>query len=189
MAKKSVIITIYRSELLYDLQAKTHMLGLGKDDAAAADRVQSTDDEDRLSLSRRSLNAAIADMRAAVSEFSPEGPATADNYLPPADGDVVLSLSLPTNYNDGATAGLMAAVHRYVIDRALAEWLTVTDAPSANAHLAQAEVDMVDVKRLLLSRKRPERRRCHHHGPKPSTVNYLWLDADVWLDADLWTEQ
>lgn len=194
MAKKSVTIIIHRNELLYDIQDKTHQSSKIKEDARVADRVQSTDDESRLSLARRSLNAALSDMRAALSEFSPEGDLSSSNTLPPKDGDVSLVLSLPTNYNDGVTEGVTAALHRYVTNLSLYEWYTVTDPQAAPPYAAQAAVDMLDVRRLLLTRKRPERRICcvqpEVTPEEPEvTVSYLWLDAELWLDSDIWTEQ
>ncbi|MDY6302434.1 MAG: hypothetical protein SPL96_11155 [Bacteroidales bacterium] len=189
MAKKTVTITLSIEELLYELQDKTYHLSLGKGDARAADRIQNTHDEERLSLARRFLHTAIADAHAAISEFLPEGSVVNNNRLRPGGGDVVFSLTLPANYNDGATDGLTAAIHRYIVDRALGEWLAVTDdTQEARLPMAQASIDMAEVKRLLLTRKRPDRRPSVKPGGggDDEESDHLWHRIVNWVRSRAW---
>lgn len=190
MSKKNITITLSRSELLYDIKDKTHLVGRGKDDARKGYHVTATDDEHRLALIRRSMGTAFGDLRAAVSEFAPIGGTVSSNGLAPAEGDVMLTLQLPTNYNDGVTDGLTAAMHRYIINRALGEWFAVTDTTGADAWMKAAANDLLEVRRLVLTRKRPSRRTwcdCGGSGVTPTTSN-IWDDGEVWDDAVLWSE-
>ena len=191
MAKKNITITLHPKELLYEIQNKTYLVGRGKESEQQGAYSQETDDSESLNHAKRCLDLALSRAKREIGEFASTGSVVSDNELM-SDGmlarAVVLTLPMPTNYNDAATESLTQSIHRYVVMVAVSEWFNDVSASDAARYAAEAEKSLQAIREALLSRKRPERRE---HGIQDGTIIvelFLWLDNDKWNDNEIWTE-
>lgn len=192
MATKNITITLAYGELLYDLQNKTHLTARDRQDARHSAHMQSTDDEESLNAAKRYLTSALSMVRGTFSEWAHVDAVVSDDILSPKDmsGMVVYILPMPMNYNDGVTAALTSAMHRYIVHSAIADWMTDVSPDDAHRYSQLAEADLRDVRHALMARRRPDRRCCCHGGGGNTTpdASYLWLDNTLWQDNALWLE-
>lgn len=196
MAKKNITITLKLGELLYDVQNRTHLAGRDREDARAGAHIQATDDEESSNAVKRGLQRALSRVRQAVNEWAHIDAIVNDNtLLSDTSGSMVLILPMPTNYNDGATAALTSAMHRYVVNSTIADWLNDVSPDDSLRYTAAAHIDLLDVRDAVLERRRPDRRTaCGYSdggsgsGTSPTNETYLWLDDALWLDNTLWLE-
>lgn len=196
MAIKEVNITLQYDELLYDIQNRTYLLGRGREGEKPQALTQSTDDAESLNPAKRYVDRGLSMARDAVSEWCPYGAIVADNRLGSGSGSVTFTLRMPTNYNDGSTPALAAAIHDYVASSTIAEWLNDVSPNDASRYTLSSAEALAKVKEAVLSRKRPER-RLHPVGNNTITPGsggsaitelYLWLDNVKWNDNSLWLE-
>lgn len=84
MAKKNITITLYLSELVYDIQNKTFLTGRsrnnGKNHEEVAD-MQANDDDEDINQVLRSIQNAWANLKTKLSEWLVESGTTATNKL------------------------------------------------------------------------------------------------------------
>ena len=91
MARKSLTITLYMSELIYDFQNKAYLTGrsrrAGNMDAEAASNIQASDDDEDMNQALRSIQNAYSQLLVELSEaIVKDGGTTSSNKL----------ISLPT---------------------------------------------------------------------------------------------
>ena len=74
------------------------------------------------------------------------------------DNTLVVLLRVPMNFNLGVRQGVAAAMHAYMVDCALAEWLMVSAAAGGAAQwLERAKADLLALRVALNKRIRPTR--------------------------------
>jgi len=102
-----------------------------------------------------------------------------------------VTLALPSNWNDALGGNLDEAVAGYLTNQVLARWLMLTDRPDVEGHGALAAASLNQARRLVLERKRPDRR---DRFPKIDggivvvADDRYWHDELEWRDDDAWLE-
>ena len=115
MAKKVIAITLYMSELIYDVQNKTYLTGRSRQTGTNHEEVanmQANDDDENANQIMRSIGNAFANLKTKLSEYINEnGTSTNDKQLS-STGNLTLSLNMPPNYNNASNDTISTALHQ-----------------------------------------------------------------------------
>lgn len=159
--KKEVTATIDIEELLYDVMNETYLRGrtIQNDEnyKEVASMFASLDDENQDKI-LRSIKKAFSEVKSALSEYLNESALTTDNKLIDSTKNLVVVLSMPTNFNEASTVGVGEAIHDYIRNTAVADWYLVTNKADAPDYIALAQKSLEQVKRSVSKRSRPIRR-------------------------------
>lgn len=158
--KKKVTATIDIKELLYDVMNETYLRGRtiqnGENHKEVASMYASEDDEN-LDKLLRSIKKGFAEVKTDLAEYLDEEGTTTDNSRYDGESDLVLNLSMPSNFNEAATAGVGEAIHDYLKNTAIAEWYVVTNKAEAEQYATLAQASLVSVQQAVSKRSRPKR--------------------------------
>mgnify|MGYP007111437878 CR=1 FL=1 len=158
--KKPVTATILMDELLYDIMNETYLRGRTIQNDTNYKQVASmfaSLDEENQDKILRSIKKAFSEVKAELSEYLSENGQTTDNKLISATADLVLSLTMPSNFNEAATTGVGEAVHAYLANTAIADWYMVTNKADAEQYYALANKAMELIRQTVSKRSRPAR--------------------------------
>jgi methionine synthase II (cobalamin-independent) len=161
MARKTVKITLYMSELIYDVENKTYLTGRSRDNGtnyAEVAHMQASDDEENGNQILRSIGNAFANLKTKLAEYIDDSEtSTANNAQLSADSDLVLALSLPNNYNQATADNLGTALHQYIVNSAIGDWFTITNKADAADYIALAQANLDTAREAVSKRSRPSR--------------------------------
>ena len=123
MPRKNLTITLYMSELIYDFQNKAFLTGRSRRaadmDAEAASNIQASDDDEDKNQALRSIQNAYSQLLVELSEAIEKGSGTtASNKLISDTDNIIINLSLPSNYSLGLKDALTSSIHDYIINKA-----------------------------------------------------------------------
>lgn len=159
--KKTVTATITMDELLYDITNETYLRGKTVQDdknyKAVANMFASLDEENQDKI-LRSIKRAFTEVKAELAEYLSEDGTATDNALISPDDDLVLTLTMPSNFNEAATAGIAEAVHDYIRNAAVSDWYLVTNKADAADYVALAARSLENIRKAVSKRSRPMRR-------------------------------
>lgn len=157
-AKKPVKVTIKISWLLYDIMNETFLRGRtiqNKDNHKEVASMFASEDEENREKILRSIKKAFAEVKTELAEYLNENGTTTDNSHYDGTTDLVLNLTMPSNFNEAATAGVGEAVHDYLKNMAIAEWYLVTNKADADQYVALANKSMANIQQSVSKRSRP----------------------------------
>lgn len=186
MAKQTIEIRLYLSELIYDVQQKTFLVGdLMKTDenTEQATRIQEVID-DKKNVVLRSFGNSLSALKSELSEYLVENNRSVDNLLmeetrkkvaqqltigyrgsigttseETEDNTILFLLRVPMNYNLSCKEAVATSLHAYMVNKALADWFGI-HAPDMVEYYAQAAIaDLVSLRASL--NKRIRRARTH----------------------------
>ena len=162
MAKKNLTVTLHMSELIYDVQNKTFLTGRSRSDGTNMEFVshmQANHDDENANQIVRSIGNAFSTLKSKLSEYIDESYASGSvsNVLISSSANLVLSLSMPSNYNRAAADTIGAAVHQYLVNVALSDWFTITNKTDAADYAALSQVNLNEIRDAINKRVRPER--------------------------------
>lgn len=153
-------ITLYMSELLYDFKNKAYLTGRSRKadgkDAEFSSNIQASDDEVDQNQALRSIQNAYGQLLVELSEGLGATTTTTNNTLL-ANSNVTLTLNMPSNYNLGVREAVVAAIHDYLINKALMDWLLITDKDDAKEYGDLAAVSLQNLHNAINRRERPTR--------------------------------
>ena len=159
--KKTVTATIVMEELLYDVMNETYLRGRtiqnDTNHKEVASMFASLDEENHDKI-LRSIKRAFAEVKTELAEYLNEDGLTTDNRLISSDKDLVISLTMPTNFNEAASAGVAEAIHDYIRNLTVADWYLVTNKADAADYVTLAQRSMESVRKSVSKRSRPVRR-------------------------------
>lgn len=159
--KKTVTATIVMSELLYDIMNETYLRGRTIQNSdnykEVASMFASLDDENQDKI-LRSVKRAFTNVKTELSEYLSESGLTTDNRLISSESDLIISLTMPNNFNEAATTGIAESVHDYIRNTAVADWYLVTNKSDAQDYYALATSSLESVRKSVSKRSRPMRR-------------------------------
>ena len=162
MARKSVTITLYESELIYEVQNKTSLTGKSRDDGKNFEQVShmkaSEDDESRNQI-LRSIGNAAALLKTKLDEYVTSSATSANNaQLTGAAGEtIVFNLSMPENYNLAMNEAVTAGMHQYIVNRCMVDWFVMTNKADAKEYAELAAQNIIDIREAINKRVRPTR--------------------------------
>lgn len=162
MAKKSIRITLFKSELVADIQNKTFLTGrsrsTGSNHEEVAHMQANDDDEDSLQV-LRSIKNAVSSLKTKLSEFISATATSDDNNLDNTmeANTFIILLNMPSNYNEATVETLTAEAHQYVVNTAVADWFAITNKADAADYNTLAAANIENIREAINKRVRPER--------------------------------
>lgn len=162
MARKELTVSLYMSELVYDVQNKTYLTGRSRQAEGNYEEVahmQANDDDENKNQIARSLGNAFQALKSKLSEYIVEQGTTANNILMDVSPQTKLSLalSMPSNYNEATREAIAASIHKYMINTAIGDWFTITNKADAADYIAQASLNINEIREAINKRVRPTR--------------------------------
>lgn len=156
-----ITITLSVKELVYDVQNKSYLTGRSRQTGNNFEEVanmQASDDLEDLNQVKRSIGNALAILKLRLSEYKPSTNAIGtDNTLLSATGDITISLTMPSNFNEAITSAIVGSAHQFVVNTAVADWFTITNKADAADYAAKAEINVQQIREAINKRKRPSR--------------------------------
>ena len=162
MAKKTLNIALYYSELMYDVQNETYLTGKSRetgDNFEAVANMQANDDEENKNQILRSIGNAISALKARLSEYIIDAGDSSSNILQDVEDaeKLELSLSMPSNYNNATRDTISAAAHQFIVNTAIGDWFAITNKADASDYVAQATANIIEIREAISKRVRPTR--------------------------------
>lgn len=159
-AKKAVKATIKISWLLYDIMNETFLRGRtiqNKDNHKEVASMFASEDEENREKILRSIKKGFAEVQTELAEYLNENGTTTDNSHFDGTHDLVLNLTMPSNFNEAATTGVGEAIHDYLKNVAIAEWYIVTNKADAAQYVELAQKSLESIRQAVSKRSRPIR--------------------------------
>lgn len=160
MARGTIAVTLYMSELIYDVQNKAFLTGRSRSNGQNHEEVanmQANDDDEDANQVIRSIGNAFATLKTKLSEYVTSGTTATNNALIDANTNLYITLTMPSNYNYSTAETITAAMHQYIVNMALGEWFTITDKTDAADYIALAGNNLQQIREAINKRNRPER--------------------------------
>jgi hypothetical protein len=160
MAKKTVNITIYKSELIFDVRNRTHLTGESRksgDNYEQVANMKVSADDEHMAQILRSIATATAIIQTKMAEYIISTTGTSTNELIDADTDIAFELSMPSNYNMATIDAITQGIHQYIVNTAVAEWFDITDKADASDYLSAAAANLNVIREAINKRERPIR--------------------------------
>ena len=160
MAKKTITITLYMSELIYDVQNKTYLTGRSRNNGKNFEEVanmQANDDDENSAQIIRSIDNAFSTVKTKLAEYIEEAGTTSDNKLPDGTSNISISLKMPSNFNQASINSISSALHKYIVNMSIADWFTITNKADAADYITLAASNLVEVIEAINKRVRPTR--------------------------------
>lgn len=182
--KHTITLRIYTSELLYDVQQRAYTLGNSlktSENPELSALIQEAVDENENTL-LRSFGQSFATLRDELGEYLISEKHEADNVLldkkakiingltfgyagapsenaeSTVDNTLVMMLRMPTNFAMDSRESIAKNIHAYIVDCALADWLSLTPARElATQYTQSAASDLSLIKQAVNRRQRPNR--------------------------------
>lgn len=158
--KKTVKATTEIKWLIFDILNETFLRGRTIQDDKNYKEVASmfaSEDEENYEKILRSIKKGFAEIKTELAEYLTESGLSTTNEAIDDDEDLELNLTMPSNFNEAATAGLGEAVHDYLKNVAVAEWYLVTNKQDAEAYVQQAQKSLESIRKSVSKRSRPTR--------------------------------
>lgn len=158
--KKAVKATMEMQWLVYDILNETFLRGRTIQDDKNYKEVASmfaSEDEENYEKVLRSIKKAFAEVKTELAEYLNENGLNTTNEAIDGEEDLVLNLSMPSNFNEAATAGLGEAVHDYIKNVAIADWYLVTNKQDAGEYVQLAQKSLESIRKSVSKRSRPTR--------------------------------
>ncbi len=153
---KTATVSIYMSELVFDIQNKSHLTGRSRENAQdpsiAANMQASSDDDTQI---KRSIGNAFASLKTALSEYLDEDKTTANDVLDSTSTKLDISLKVPENFNMATVPAIAAAAHQYLTNIALFDWFTITNKADAADYAKLAADALEAINEAVNKRVRP----------------------------------
>lgn len=159
-AKKPVTVTILIDWLLYDIMNETFLRGRtlqNKDNHKEVASMFASEDEENREKILRSIKRGFAEVQTELGEYLNEDGTETDNSHYDGSEDLILPLTMPSNFNEAATKGVGEAIHAYLANTAISDWYTVTNKPDAEQYAVIAMKNMEMIRQTVSKRKRPMR--------------------------------
>lgn len=160
MAKQTITITLYMSELIYDVQNKTYLTGRSRQTGENHEDVanmQANDDDENANQILRSIGNAYGTLRTKLSEYINEDGTTSSNELTDGTTDITVSLQMPSNYNKATKDTIADAMHQYIVNLSIGDWFMITNKTDASDYNTMAGAALSEIREALNKRVRPTR--------------------------------
>lgn len=171
---KTLTVTLHKSEMIYQVQNKTYLTGLSRENGQNFEQVanlQANDDDDHMNQIIRSMDGAFAELKTKLSQYissttEPLNGYTANNVqllTETVAGEVttpvnyILTLDMPSNFNDAVKETIAAACDKYVVNTAIADWFVITKPDEAPSYISLATVALQTIREAINKRISPTR--------------------------------
>lgn len=163
MAKKTITLTLYVSELIFDIQNKTYLTGRSRHTGNNHEEVanmQANDDDENAGQVLRSIQNAFSMLKTKLSEWlNEEGTTSTDELLDTnKNSELTVALTMPSNYNNSTRETINANLHQYIVNTAIGDWFTITDKSDASDYYTLATNNLETIREAANKRTRPIRK-------------------------------
>lgn len=158
MARKSVTITLYASELLYDVENKTYLTGRSRQNGNNHEEVanmQASEDEENRNQILRSFGNALGSLKTKLSEYLNLSETSSNDALLDGTKNISISLQMPSNYNESTVDTITSAAHQYFVNTAVGDWFAITNKADASDYISQAAANIETLREALNKRVQP----------------------------------
>ena len=156
---KTIDIVLYMSELVYDIQNKTYLTGeasANDDNFKHISDIQLSEDEEQVNQIRRSIENSVKALSNVLADHMPINEEFSTNKL----GDnknLIIKLSLPSNFNSALTDSISTAMHQYIVNRSIGEWFLITNGPNVESYMTSAAANINQIRESISKRVRPQK--------------------------------
>lgn len=162
MAKKTITLTLYVSELVYDIQNKTYLTGRSRKTGSNHEEVanmQANDDDENADQVMRSIQNAFGTLKTKLAEWlNDDGTTSSDELMSITDKSTLeVVLNMPSNYNSSTRDAISAALHQYIVNTAIGDWFTITDKADASDYFTLSTNNLEAIREAVNKRLRPTR--------------------------------
>ena len=155
-----ITVTIDIHELVYDIQNKTYLTGRSRGDGKNYRQValmQVNNDDENYNQIMRSIGNALAKVKSELSEVLNDKSSQGNNTLQVDTSTVTLDLMMPGNFNNAATASIVAAIHQFIVAFVTSEWFMITNKADTEDYANLAETSLEMLRESICKRKKPSR--------------------------------
>lgn len=160
MAKRTISIKLYMSELVYDVENKTWQTGevrRGDGTHKQASAMQMNNDDDRKNQLMRSIGNAWERLLMHLSEWvSSEDNTVYDSQIGNVEFLEVL-MHMPMNYNRAMNGAIATAMHQYIVNLSISDWYMLVSKDDAADYMELAAANLEQLKSAINKRVRPVR--------------------------------
>ena len=164
---KSVKIQLKKSEIYYDIENSTYIVGLNRstgDNFEQVSNIQNKGEEEDRNFIRRSIETAFSELKRNVNRFisvaSTESltnsnalPDTTDTSAPQFE----LDLLMPDNFNHASIDSVKNASHEFIVSSALYDWFSAVKPDEIAIYAARKTAANTNVLSALYRKKAPAR--------------------------------
>ena len=158
MARVALTITLYMSEIIYRVQNKTYLTGRSRQNGNNHEEVanmQNNDDDENKNQILLSIGNAFATLKTKLSEWLNESATTASNAQISESSNLVISLSMPSNYNKATKDAIATHASDYIQNMAIGEWFQITNKADAKDYYDAAAANIAAIREAANKRVRP----------------------------------
>ena len=157
---KAITITLKKSELLYDIENASYIVGNSRSNGANFEQVSniqnSGEGEDR-NFILRSLETAYGEVKRNLSRYIDETMSAINNELMEETGDFVIALQVVDVFNEASTESLKSAAHEYLVASALADWFSNVKPDEIAIYQGRKQNAAISLLSSLYRKKAPSR--------------------------------
>lgn len=161
MAKKDLIITLVKTELIYEVQNKTYLTGTSRNNGDNYEQVanmQMGDDAEHKNQILRSLGDAYRELITKMSNYLVGESGVSNDIQEEESGDFKLELKMPGNFNQAVSDSIAAACHRYLVNSAICDWFMITNPAEAKNYADLAVLALAAIRESVNKRTIPTRK-------------------------------
>ena len=156
----NIALKLSVAEIIYDIQNKTYLTGKSVADGSNHGHVanmQANDDDENAAQIMRSVTTAYAVLKNRLSEYIDEIGSTSNNDCLTEDGDITLTLKMPSNFNSGMAETIGKTAHDFIVASAVADWFAITAKGETIDYKSVADESLRMLDQSISKRKRPVR--------------------------------
>ena len=152
-------ISLYMNEIMYDISNKAYLTGRSKGEASAkaVHDMQVTENPNITKQVVRSVLDAYSSLKEVMAEWVTVVGAMVADDIPLVGSTLAVTIKVPSNFHDSMLKGVADSMHSYIVDKALADWFSITNKEDAELYANKATNDIAKLKEALFKRKRPIR--------------------------------
>lgn len=160
MAKRELNITLFKSELIYEVQNKTYLTGRSRETGENHEQVanmQVNDDDEHKNQILRSLGDAYKGLKTKLSSYIIDTTVKSSDIQETDTGDFLLSLKMPSNFNQAVSDSISTACHKYLVNTAICDWFLITKPDEAKTYADLATIALDSIRETANKRSVPVR--------------------------------
>lgn len=174
MEKTEVSITMFISELLYEVQNKTYLTGMSRKNGNNHEEVanmQANDDDENINQLLRSIQNSSSTLKTKLSDYIVDTSLSSSNELIGEGDDYTFVLTVPTNYNHSTVETITSSMHQYIVNTATGDWFSITNKADAENYYRFASDNLEMIREALNKRVRPNRRGAEDKSSRFGNTN------------------
>lgn len=163
MSKIDLVITLHKSELIYDVRNKTYLIGRnrynGKNDEQVAN-MQVNEEGEHMEQILRSIGDAYNGLKLKLAKYYKNVGNLSDkvsNVWMNGEGNLEFILEVPGNFDRNVVDTIASGCHKFIVNTAIGEWFAITKPDEAEMYLAKAGNGLAEIHAAINKRVRPIR--------------------------------